>query len=259
MRVFILVFVISYFSIEYAHSTPLLAALEIELDNKQTLPLASKISFEMLSPNAAAIAESLLDWQSISVNQIDDNTLAVSIMGKPKFTGEVAKQYTANSFVIDIDEESTKHFVLGFVNETKHPWTLDQIVPYVNRHIQEPTYIHGFNIASVVATQGSGDCTEYAVLTAALARALDIPARVVIGTVILEDKSQVTAFGHAWTEIWKNGSWQIIDAALYGSQASQLFYLPASALENESPGYTLSLAVATNLMPTKIKRVRNFN
>lgn len=258
MRFLGLVLLLSYISIASAQSTPSLAALDIELDNLQTLPLTQKISFDLLSSNAEGIEKSLQDWQNISVSQIDDNTLSVTMLAMPQFTGEVTKQYSKNSFVIDIEEQSTKRFVSGFVDNTKQPWSLDQLVVYVNEYIQNPTYIHGFNIASVVATQGSGDCTEYAVLTAALARALDIPSRVIIGSVILEEKSQVTAFGHAWTEVWQNDQWQILDAALYGSEATQTFYLPASALENEGPGYTMSLATATSLMPVKMINVRNF-
>lgn len=258
MRFFILVLIFFNYSIEIAQSTPLLAAIEIELDSKQTLPLAKKISFEFLSSNASAIAKSLSDWQNISTNQIDEKTLSVSIQGMPIYSGEVTKRHFKNSFVVDIDEESTKHFVSGYISKVKQPWSLTQLITYVNRHIHKPSYIHGFSIASVVATQGSGDCTEYAVLAAALARSLDIPARVVVGTVILEENSQITAFGHAWIEVSQNGKWQILDAALLDSKASQLFYLPASALENEGPGYALSLAKATNLMPVKIKHVRNF-
>jgi transglutaminase/protease-like cytokinesis protein 3 len=258
MRFIFLVLVIFCYSIKNSQSTPLLAAIEIELESKQTLPLAKKISFELLSSNASAIAKSLSDWQNISTNQIDDRTLSVSMLGMPIYSGEVARQHVTNSFVVDIDEESTKHFVSGFINNVKHPRSFEQLVSYVNHHIQQPTYIHGFSIASVVALEGSGDCTEYAVLAAALARSLDIPARVVIGTVILEENSQITAFGHAWIEVSQNDKWQILDAALINSEASQLFYLPASALENEGPGYGLSLAKATNLMPMKIKHVRNY-
>ena len=185
MRYLVFLLALSYYSVVNAQSTPLLAALEVKLDDGQTLPLANKISFELLTSNPSGIAKSLQNWQNISAAQIDDKSLSVTMIGMPQFSGEVSQQYSTNSFVIDIEEKSTKSFVSDFVNEVQHPWKLEQLVAYVSRYINQPTYIHGFNIASVVATQRSGDCTEYAVLTAALARSLEIPARVIIGTVIL--------------------------------------------------------------------------
>lgn len=52
-----------------------------------------------------------------------------------------------------------------------------------------------------------GDCNEHAVLLVALARAAGIPARVVAGTVYLEDGF----YYHAWAELWL-GRWVSADA-----------------------------------------------
>jgi hypothetical protein len=53
-----------------------------------------------------------------------------------------------------------------------------------------------------------GDCTEHAVLLAALCRAAGIPARVVMG---LEYVMGVWG-GHAWNEVWIAGTWYPLDA-----------------------------------------------
>jgi transglutaminase-like putative cysteine protease len=52
-----------------------------------------------------------------------------------------------------------------------------------------------------------GDCNEHAVLLAALARAADVPARVVAGAVYVNDGF----YYHAWTELWL-GAWVSADA-----------------------------------------------
>lgn len=67
--------------------------------------------------------------------------------------------------------------------------------------------------ASEVVRDRRGSCVAYAVLTAALARALGIPARVILGYVYVDN----IFGGHAWTEVRVGGRWLPIDAALYGA------------------------------------------
>ncbi|MBS0396238.1 MAG: transglutaminase family protein, partial [Proteobacteria bacterium] len=65
--------------------------------------------------------------------------------------------------------------------------------------------------ASEAVRDRRGSCLASAVLLASLARALDIPARVVVGYAYV---ANVFA-GHAWTEIESGGRWLPLDAALY--------------------------------------------
>jgi transglutaminase-like putative cysteine protease len=57
-----------------------------------------------------------------------------------------------------------------------------------------------------------GDCTEYADLSAALARALGIPARVIGGYVVESDAVLRGRDYHNWTEVWLGDRWLILDA-----------------------------------------------
>ncbi len=61
-----------------------------------------------------------------------------------------------------------------------------------------------------VLNMGEGDCNEHAVLLAALARAVGLPARTVSGAVYLDG----AFFYHAWCEVWL-GRWVSIDPALH--------------------------------------------
>ena len=63
-----------------------------------------------------------------------------------------------------------------------------------------------------VAKSREGDCTEHAVLLAALLRARGVPARVAIGLVYVA-KSQAFGF-HMWTEAWVDRGWLPLDATL---------------------------------------------
>ena len=258
MRLFVFLISLCCLSSAVAQGVPSIAEIAVELEENQSLPLAEKISFELVAKNAEEIAAGLQKYENISIDHINANSLSIAMTAASHYAGSTGERYSEDSFVIDISEESTKQFVSGFQKEENQNWQLEDLVKYVSAYITDPTYIHGFNIASVVASQRSGDCTEFAVLTTALARSLNLPAKVKIGTVIIENEGEVLAFGHAWSEVWRNGQWHILDAALYDLEAVQHFYLPALALENEGPGYLLSLMQAVGQMPKEIKNLRDY-
>ncbi|HEG43214.1 MAG TPA: transglutaminase domain-containing protein [Phycisphaerales bacterium] len=89
-----------------------------------------------------------------------------------------------------------------------------RIEAFVDDYIVEKNLSVGYASAVEVAQSKQGDCSEHAVLTAAMCRAIGIPARVVSGFVGVDDflgKSNV--FGaHAWTESYVNGKWIGLDA-----------------------------------------------
>lgn len=259
MRIIAVWLGLSFFTHANAQSVPSIAQFDITLEANQTLPLGDEISFQISTSNALAISEKLHNWPAIKTQIIDSNKLLIEMSERPTFSGKVSPKYLLDSFVIDVSEKSTTEFTSGFINSNYLPLELPKLAAYVAEYINQPTYINGFHIASVVATQRSGDCTEYAVLLTALARSVGLSARVIIGTVIIEEKEQISAFGHAWVEVWHNEKWNILDAALYQSRALKHFYLPASELENEGPGFTMSLAKATTLLPNKIRGLRNAN
>lgn len=68
--------------------------------------------------------------------------------------------------------------------------------------------------ASEAARRLSGDCRHYALLTAALCRAEDIPARTAIGLLYVEKSRRPLMGFHMWTEVWIDGQWLGLDATL---------------------------------------------
>lgn len=61
-------------------------------------------------------------------------------------------------------------------------------------------------------TERKGDCTEYAFLVVALARANQIPARMVGGYVADRDRAPRADEYHNWAELFVDGAWQMVDA-----------------------------------------------
>lgn len=93
----------------------------------------------------------------------------------------------------------------------------------VNRHIDNKSLRIGYASAADAARLREGDCTEHAVLLAALARASGIPARVVTGFAWSgQFGAQASFVPHAWVAAWTDGQWRAWDAALPGRQQLRL-------------------------------------
>jgi hypothetical protein len=89
-----------------------------------------------------------------------------------------------------------------------------QIESFVAGFIQKKDLSVGYASAAEVAQSRQGDCIEHAVLTAAMCRAVGIPARVVCGVVYADSfANQKSIFGgHMWVEAWIDNQWIGLDA-----------------------------------------------
>jgi len=92
------------------------------------------------------------------------------------------------------------------------------IEKFVNSYIKTKSLSVGYATAVEVAESREGDCTEHAVLTAAICRAAGIPSRVVTGLAYVERfREHRNVFGpHAWNEAYVGGKWIGLDSALGG-------------------------------------------
>jgi len=95
---------------------------------------------------------------------------------------------------------------------------------HVRAYIRRKNLSVGYASALETVKSRQGDCTEHALLLAALARAVGIPARVVTGfayTTAFAGRAQVFV-PHAWTQAWVDGRWRSFDAALAGFDAGHI-------------------------------------
>ncbi|MSR44966.1 MAG: transglutaminase domain-containing protein [Phycisphaerales bacterium] len=87
---------------------------------------------------------------------------------------------------------------------------------FVHRFISKKDLATAFAGASAVARSQSGDCSEHAILLAALLRAQGIPSRIASGLVYADEfggKRGVFAW-HMWTQAAIDGAWLDLDATL---------------------------------------------
>jgi hypothetical protein len=87
---------------------------------------------------------------------------------------------------------------------------------FVSQYITQHGLDVGYASALEVVGSRQGDCTEYSVLLAAMARSVGIPARVVTGMVYADRYAGASRvfLPHAWVQAWIDGRWQSYDAAL---------------------------------------------
>jgi transglutaminase-like putative cysteine protease len=144
--------------------------------------------------------------------------------------------YRRATFVIDYDQP-----VFAALNERiraaygDHP-TADELVRFTGVWIETKNLQRGYDVASTVARRREGDCTEHAVLLAALLRAHGYAARVVHGVVLIDAGGLALAFGHAWVEIADGAEWRVVDAT-HPNAPPVYLYIPVQTLADEGPNF----------------------
>jgi transglutaminase-like putative cysteine protease len=125
--------------------------------------------------------------------------------------------YLKSTLYLDWHNPAVRAAALNVPCDSDKTWDLALALwKYVDKTILTKNLEVAFDPASNVLATGKGDCTEHAVLLAALARARGLPSRVLVGlTQVPGTGGNEWEFGyHAWTEGWIDGTWVSLDAAL---------------------------------------------
>ncbi|MEI6538559.1 MAG: transglutaminase-like domain-containing protein, partial [Planctomycetota bacterium] len=128
------------------------------------------------------------------------------------------------------------------------PW---RIAVALERHVKDSMRLADFSqalaSAAEVARSRRGDCTEYAVLLAAVMRSEGVPSRVAVGFAYVPNPASFAP--HMWTEAWINGQWIPFDATL-GGEVNPLTRLKVtdSALSDNVTNGTLLFIPLLNLL-----------
>ncbi len=122
-----------------------------------------------------------------------------------------------------------------------------KIISFVAGYIQKRDLSVGYASAAEVAQSRQGDCSEHALLTAAMCRAVGIPARIVSGVLYVDSPiNQKSIFGgHMWVEVYLDGQWFGLDATRANQNSLGFGFGPdhiALAHGNGSPTDFFSLA-----------------
>lgn len=147
--------------------------------------------------------------------QVRASTLASAADAAPPATTakNVPSEYLESNGLIESDDPQIVELAREAAGAAEQPWEAAQrLERWVYENLTEKNFSRAFSSAAQVAREREGDCTEHAVLLAALARARGIPARVAMGLVYVE-RAQAFAY-HMWTEVYVGGRWIALDGTL---------------------------------------------
>ncbi|MEM0913189.1 MAG: transglutaminase domain-containing protein [Planctomycetota bacterium] len=178
---------------------------------------------------------------------VDDRTARVTVdLADEPALGvlDEPESYLASSPMIDWQDVAVSRLASRGDLPHRAAMNLLRMHRRVHEAIETADLSVGFATASEVARTRTGDCTEHALLLAAVLRANDVPSRVVTGLIYADQfLGQRGVFGyHMWTQAWADhgngeGQWVDLDATLpagdsYGFDATHIA-LTASALSAE--------------------------
>ena len=136
--------------------------------------------------------------------------------GKPaaKMGKAPGPEFTQSSFFITSADAKVKELARKAASGEKDPWKKAIRIERWVKNNMTPTSDEALATADHVAKTLRGDCTEYAMLTAAMCRAEGVPSRTAVGLIYADVKGQPAFAFHMWTEVWISGEWRSLDATL---------------------------------------------
>ncbi|MBP90482.1 MAG: hypothetical protein CMJ64_27875 [Planctomycetaceae bacterium] len=157
-----------------------------------------------------------------SVKRIDEHTAEITVrslmpgeLDSPGFVNppEPTDADGSPNNLIQSDDELIVNMANQIAANEKDDWAVARsFEKHVRNTVTSKSFSQAIASASDVARSKEGDCTEHAVLLAALCRAREIPARVAMGLVYYAP-AQGFAY-HMWNEVWINDQWIPMDATL---------------------------------------------
>lgn len=149
------------------------------------------------------------------VRSLDDRTVEVTVSQTPDKGGVASTRPTAADVQanrwIDKDHAELAAFAAAGAGELFEPTQLAKSLhAHVFRSLEQTSLGPVLATSTEVVRDPRGDCTEHAVLLAAVCRNQNLPARVAIG-LIYDAESNAFAY-HMWNEVWMKDVWVPVDA-----------------------------------------------
>lgn len=180
------------------------------------------------------------EGETQSIKKTGDDTAELTVISIPLPANakivDVGNEFLESSQYLQCTDERVKsHANRAAGNATDPSEIARRMEKYVNERLESKNFSTAMASAAEVAQKMEGDCTEHAVLLAAMLRAKGIPSRVAVGLVYSE---RVYAFGgHMWTEANLDGKWIPLDATIAngGIGAAHIKMADASLSDNGPP------------------------
>ncbi|MCP4787794.1 MAG: transglutaminase domain-containing protein [Fuerstiella sp.] len=184
------------------------------------------------------------------VQLLDDSTVRITLL--PSL---VERQRTLRTSNMKLPSQSATHWmplqdptlqkmaVIASAGHTEPREVCRRLESFVHSKMQHSAFSTSLSPADEVARAMRGDCTEHAVLLAALMRINGIPSRIVSG--LIHTNRQLGFTGHTWVEALIGSEWIPFDSSI-GSTATNVTHLKLADSEmpdEMSSGIALFLPV----------------
>lgn len=174
------------------------------------------------------------------IKRQSDTAIELTVTSKPlppvnaRVISTDEKFLAATRFLQTRDPAVIEHADRAAAGETDPSRVAARMEKYVQEKIKKKNFSTAMASAAEVAQKLEGDCTEHAVLLAAMLRAKKIPSRIAAGLVYVESLNSFG--GHMWTEAFVGGEWIPLDATLgRGGIGAAHLKMAESAMDEESP------------------------
>lgn len=189
---------------------------------KPVSPKARRVVYTLKPKEGKEVTVPETDTQKVKV--ADDGTITVTVErlepvagGALPYAGDdeaILASLKPVPFIQSDDERIVEAARKAVGDEKDAARAAGKIAAWVDKNISSKGLSVGYASASEVIRSRQGDCTEHGVLTAAMCRAVGIPARIAVGLVYAgEYLGMKNVFGgHQWTQVYIGGKWVDLDA-----------------------------------------------
>jgi len=185
-------------------------------------PLSDAEQAGVLSYQLEAInSESAIRLPESDEQRVNQNRSGIELVigsgSNSQFPKPVAADYLGPTRWLQSDAEAVirlAHKARGSARKSLP--TMLSLERFVGEYVVDKNLSVGYASALEVVKDRSGDCTEHAILLAALGRALGIPTRIATGIAYVDSwlGAEQTFVPHAWTQALIGEDWVSFDAAL---------------------------------------------
>lgn len=147
------------------------------------------------------------------------DTYVVTVSPQPRVGAEpppLAADSQPNAWLQSGTEEVARLAAQASPGDKQPAERMRDLETFVFHYIDKKGLSVGYASALETAKSRQGDCTEHALLLAALGRAHGIPTRIATGLAFVDTfgGAERVFVPHAWVQAWVDGRWQSFDAAL---------------------------------------------
>ncbi len=249
-----------YFEVSKVEALKELAGAELDLAVNTLIPASpleqphetKKVTYRIHVPGEEA-KDLFVNGGTQQVKVINRETVEVTVTSKsvPKTTGKsnADDEYTMPTQLLQSNDAKIKEHLQRAVSIDRNDGDAAvALEKYVHEKLDKKNFTTAFASAAEVAEKLEGDCSEHAVLLAALLRARGIPSRVAIGIVYVPGQAKMG--GHMWTEALFGDEWIPLDATLgRGGIGAAHLKVAESSLADDAPLPVLAFAPLLSLGP----------